>query len=147
MIWLITIEHAQNFVYVECEGTYHADDYINLLDEFAVHPDFSSGMNIIIDYRNVDGSSFGFDSVMKLARRAGKYEGMLGSGHSAAIVRPGISYGLMHMYLQCVNWIKSMDGLGVKRKRMVYEEPQAALAFVGLPPDYVLPTKIKCISA
>ena len=147
MKWEIYIDGEQGLTYVRCSGTYHPDDYINILEDMAAHPDFTAGMKIIIDYRGVDGSKFGFDSVMKLARRADKYDAILGGGYSAAIVDSDVGYGLIRMYLQSVNWVKTVGGVKSGRKRMVFNSPEKAKAFVHLPLSYAFPIPPKSLSA
>ncbi len=98
MKWLLGFDGSGNIVTATMEGTFSIDHFRGLFHEILQHPEWNAGMNMLLDYRNVDFSDIAFPEVKQTSMIHKKADERVGDGRIALLMSYPLGFGIGRMY-------------------------------------------------
>ncbi len=120
-----TIERGRgDWIVVRTRGLAAVEGFSAFLSDVVTHPDWRSGMDLLLDHRDLDGSALSEEDIHQLTDEAVAIDGELGGGRWAVVLANDLGFGLARM------WQSVPEGKGIPRRRLfrVVEEAEAWLA-------------------
>lgn len=79
-------------------GPFLLADYIKMVDEILADGRWSTGMNALMDHRNLDLDRVGYHEIVGLAMMHETRDKQVGSGKTAIVVSGSANLGISYMY-------------------------------------------------
>lgn len=119
MKWQLMFDVRGNVVTATMEGHFSIDHFRGLFHDILGHPEWNAGMNMLLDYRNVDFSDVSFPEVKQTSTIHKKADERVGDGRIALLMSYPLGFGIGRMY-------KSMTEHGISASINVFREPEEA---------------------
>ncbi len=124
MKWLLGFHAGKNLVTATMDGSFRIDHFRGLFHEILRHPDWRTGMNMLLDYRNVDFSDVAYPEVEQSSTIHKKADERVGDGRIALLMNYPLGFGIGRMY-------KSMTEHGISASIGVFRDSDDANSWLN----------------
>lgn len=93
MDWSIEVSGDKNYVKVVLEGAFNTSDHLRMIEDTLSHKYWKSGMNVLIDSRNVSYLNSGIDVMRQASDNMARFDEQIGSGKAAILMGTTFNFG------------------------------------------------------
>jgi hypothetical protein len=93
MNWTVELIEDKNYFKITLEGGFNVKDHLRMIEDVISRQIWKSGMNVLLDSRNVDYKNAGVEVMKKAGENMSKFDEQIGEGKAALLMNSIPNFG------------------------------------------------------